>query len=1095
MPGNEISFDEFAAGQNRAANLPASQNDANEISFEDFQVSRDKQTAKRDAVTAERERDRTPLEVAKDFGLSLGVSGNSVVGMVVGAIAPDSKAAKYFQDSAKRLQSDMSAPSRLQMEEAKTRIAEAAKNGEVDALLEGLDAYTDSFPVMQQLVTENLLSSLGPAALGKVTQILVRSRNAWMGAKVAETTASTAGIAAAGGTGALVTGGDARQQSYDDIYKVLRDKGIPEKEARDRALTDSKAALATGILVNGVLAPTGVNKVLMGNNKGGNILSRAAAPAAVQMADEVADEVIPQAVGNLAASQKDIDPNRPLTQGLGDAAASTIVSMGPMSAGTGGLGAYNLHNEGRATPSAPQDPTKPPEAILKTTNTEELVTEVDNFNAHDTTSTEDYVAQARADAQAQNQSGGNPPTNPPGGSAPMDMPSESLEQQPDGSFMPVAQAPIVPPVNASTDAQPSALTAEEDRRSSVAVDKLMGAPIEQSQPTDLNEPPVNLLQKAKEARIDRLNTAILDDGVLEGNKLTVPGGRAIELYPHEVAYFENTMRMVQGLPSQPTKGQNVQDIPATQGNANGLTPETGGSVGVNQEQVATQVAPVDLVALARKGDKDAQDKLTAFGLNWDGDKTKYRIINGEELALVLSGVPVRSNRTTHSATGVTDVTDNPDYSNVPVDSKYRVTFKASSDFDTDQINSPLRLKNEQAGEYHLTRPYDINDVTTIEERQEDGSWKVIHQTPTTSSTLPSKQTTQQSPSTPLPASAPLGDTQSSQPVDDALKPFRTDILKYKGEGKTVTGTKTIYDATDRLKAIAEDTPGTSLGAQQVWFNTKRKLLAKNGDVEAAALFEQIVAHLKGQVNTAKAPTSPKTDQPAQAPAESKAREAYTNITLYRGKMKGSSDGHNQAGAIWTTPDKSLATDYASSEKDGEVVTYENITLKKPFVFDGANAIELSKYFTSGKNDPKLVEWLQDMGLSLISKEAKDALLADGYDSIVVKKELGMGGYDIAGPSIVLLNDPKEYIKTTPAKSPKEKDSPVDSLQDESNIIKLKDIPRKLMIEVETETGEMEEVNAYAEMKSKNDEIKKQEALIKSNSQKIKKYEALRGCLG
>lgn len=89
--------------------------------------------------------------------------------------------------------------------------------------------------------------------------------------------------------------------------------------------------------------------------------------------------------------------------------------------------------------------------------------------------------------------------------------------------------------------------------------------------------------------------------------------------------------------------------------------------------------------------------------------------------------------------------------------------------------------------------------------------------------------------------------------DNALRPIRAEILKFKGEGKTATGSKVFYDATERLKAIAEDTLGTSLKAQELWFNTKRKLLTKNGDAEAAALFEQVAAHLKERISTANNP--------------------------------------------------------------------------------------------------------------------------------------------------------------------------------------------------------------------------------------------------
>ncbi|BBJ23271.1 MuF-C-terminal domain-containing protein [Candidatus Nitrotoga sp. AM1P] len=312
-------------------------------------------------------------------------------------------------------------------------------------------------------------------------------------------------------------------------------------------------------------------------------------------------------------------------------------------------------------------------------------------------------------------------------------------------------------------------------------------------------------------------------------------------------------------------------------NPSETTPEIGSPVGVTQEQVAA-TEPVDPVIAARSGDKNAQDRLAALGVEWNESPTKYRMIGEEELASVLSGAPVSSSRSTHSDTGVTDVTDNPDYGNVPASSKYRVTYKTSPDFDS-QLGTTLRLKNKKAGEYHLTRPYDLNDIATIEERQEDGRWKVIHPSDT-ATTLPSKTTQQQSPSTPLPASAPREDAQTSKPVDDQLRPLRAGILKYKGEGKTKTGSKVFYDATERLKAITGGAAGTSLAAQHLWFNSKRKILAKNGDAEAAALFEQVVVHLRERIKTANKPVPVKINdavktaevveskpQPESAPAD------------------------------------------------------------------------------------------------------------------------------------------------------------------------------------------------------------------------------------
>lgn len=131
----------------------------------------------------------------------------------------------------------------------------------------------------------------------------------------------------------------------------------------------------------------------------------------------------------------------------------------------------------------------------------------------------------------------------------------------------------------------------------------------------------------------------------------------------------------------------------------------------------------DVLQRARQGDPDAQATLKKFGLGWDGNKTKYRVVGKAEVDSVLAGDTVNSNR---QDSGVTDITDNPDYGKVRLNSDHRITFKQSDKFDTDLKGSKLRDKNKKAGEYHLTGGYDLSDVQKIEQRQEDGTWKEVY---------------------------------------------------------------------------------------------------------------------------------------------------------------------------------------------------------------------------------------------------------------------------------------------------------------------------------------------------------------------------------
>ncbi|MEE8364209.1 MAG: hypothetical protein V3R76_00345 [Gammaproteobacteria bacterium] len=126
---------------------------------------------------------------------------------------------------------------------------------------------------------------------------------------------------------------------------------------------------------------------------------------------------------------------------------------------------------------------------------------------------------------------------------------------------------------------------------------------------------------------------------------------------------------------------------------------------------------------ARAGDKKAQKMLSGYDLGWEGNKPKYRMVGKDEADKVLAGEAIKPTR---NETAI-DVTDDPDYAKVPAGSDRRITFKQSSRFDTDLgKDADVREKNAAAGEYQLIGEYSLEDIETIEQRQEDGTWKTIH---------------------------------------------------------------------------------------------------------------------------------------------------------------------------------------------------------------------------------------------------------------------------------------------------------------------------------------------------------------------------------
>ncbi len=139
------------------------------------------------------------------------------------------------------------------------------------------------------------------------------------------------------------------------------------------------------------------------------------------------------------------------------------------------------------------------------------------------------------------------------------------------------------------------------------------------------------------------------------------------------------------------------------------------------------------------------------------------------------------------------------------------------------------------------------------------------------------------------------------------------------------------------------------------------------------------------------------------------------MTLYRGQMIGGTPGYTQGGAIWTTPDRAIAQNYADTTLagPGEVQTL-HVTLRKPFEFTPERAGALARYI-EGPNAAtadlqSTAQWLENEGLSHLDADARQRLLDDGYDSVIVHKEGGVR--DGSPPSVVLLKSPEELRTST-----------------------------------------------------------------------------------
>ena len=160
----------------------------------------------------------------------------------------------------------------------------------------------------------------------------------------------------------------------------------------------------------------------------------------------------------------------------------------------------------------------------------------------------------------------------------------------------------------------------------------------------------------------------------------------------------------------------------------------------------------ELVIKARQGDESAQATLKEYGLEWEFEPIVRFVAKGEVDNLLKGG-----KQQGKFDDGRVDVTKNIEGIDVPATNKdYRIRLKDS--FDDKASNSKVQMKNEQDG--WLESGYDLNDVATIEERQPDGSWKLVHQAEMAE----------------LPADSPDTLNQSAAPLQK--KP-----LKVKGTGK------------------------------------------------------------------------------------------------------------------------------------------------------------------------------------------------------------------------------------------------------------------------------------------------------------------------
>ena len=137
---------------------------------------------------------------------------------------------------------------------------------------------------------------------------------------------------------------------------------------------------------------------------------------------------------------------------------------------------------------------------------------------------------------------------------------------------------------------------------------------------------------------------------------------------------------------------------------------------------------------ARKGDKEAQAELEEYGINYKDPGTMYRFVSEEEVNSLKKGERVKGRFEKY-----VDITNDPNYEKANVKGGkqgdvYRVRYKKKNKLDTEFPNSPTREKNIQEGEFSLMGGYTLSDVDVIEQQQADGSFKVVYDSKTETTT-------------------------------------------------------------------------------------------------------------------------------------------------------------------------------------------------------------------------------------------------------------------------------------------------------------------------------------------------------------------------
>jgi hypothetical protein len=291
-------------------------------------------------------KERTMLEAGKDI-LAGGVSGvgaltqlpGQIYGLATGDFS-DTGLTKVGRELRETGQSMKSEELKRRETERAAKIAEAGKEGQFKA---GVTAFMET--IKDPALLSNFIAEQAPN--------LIPGFAVARGLSAAGMTVGA--VRGAVGTGAVQQGADIGAGAYEQLYKEMVSKGVPEEEAAGKALGYARATGAAATVISALAQrlPGGraiEEAMAKVPGKGSRLMSGVKGGAG-----ETVSEMIEEGGGKVAQNlaMKQIKPEQSLTEGLGE-------TMGMAAVGGLGLGtAAGLSRRGEVETLPPEEAAKP----------------------------------------------------------------------------------------------------------------------------------------------------------------------------------------------------------------------------------------------------------------------------------------------------------------------------------------------------------------------------------------------------------------------------------------------------------------------------------------------------------------------------------------------------------------------------------------------------------------------------------------------------------------------------------------------------------------------------------------------------------------